>query len=97
MDEEKEWSGKPTSKLKQSLATFLNCNSEDVQTEWEKLNPKEKLSLFRDLLTHGTSVLWATQLVWNAENAAETRNLTEDQVDEIVRRMHEAENKSGTV
>ncbi len=91
MDAQNERSDKPVSKLKAALAAFLDCDAEEVQDEWRKLSATEKIALFRDLITNGTSVLWVTNLVWNAENEPNTEHLTEEQVNEIVRRMHEEE------
>lgn len=43
---------KTTGQLRESITQFIEDNFEEVEKDWRKLNPKDKLNFYRDLIQY---------------------------------------------
>ncbi|MEJ7738528.1 MAG: hypothetical protein WKF97_13945 [Chitinophagaceae bacterium] len=72
---------KSTLKLRESITCFLEDEFENVKADFQKLEPKERLKFYTDLLQFGLPKLQATSMALNFED------LTDDQIDEIINQL----------
>ena len=64
--------------LRQDIGDFLRDNFEAVKTEWQKLEGKDKLTFYKDLLRYAVPQLQNTSL------QTDLSKLTDEQLDYIV-------------
>lgn len=76
---------KMSQELRESITDFLKKHFDDVITEWQKLEGKEKLTFYRDLLKYAVPTLSTMQL------ETEFERLPDDQLDKIINEL-----KNGT-
>ena len=69
---------KITASLRGKINDFLNDNWNTMQTDFEKLEPKERLMFYEKLLQYGLPKLQSTELLSNIEQ------LTDSQLDFII-------------
>lgn len=67
-----------TDELRNLLQSFINTNMETLQTDYDKLEPKDRLNFINSLLRH---VLPAP--------LQELERLTDEQLDELINRLKE--------
>lgn len=72
---------KINAELRERINDFLNGNFETVATEFDKLEPKDKLKFYTDLLQYGLPKLQATSLELDFEK------MTESDLDQIIDRL----------
>ena len=87
--------GKPnkiTLTLRDWINEFIDYNREQIQADWQALEPKDRLLMFEKLLKYALPSLQATSLTTDFEK------LTDDQLDTIIDRLknatHEPERKN---
>ena len=67
--------------LRQSITEFLENNFDDVVSEWSKLEGKDKLNFYRDLLKFAVPTLQATEFKTDFEK------MTDEQLDKIINEL----------
>jgi hypothetical protein len=72
--------------LREKITAFLDGEFETVQEDFKKLEPKDKLKFYTDLLQYGLPKLQNTSLGFDFES------LNDDQLDEIIQRLTNAAN-----
>ncbi len=72
---------KVTASLRARINDFLNNNWENLQKDFEKLEPKEKLMFYEKLLQYGLPKLQNTQLTSNVDK------LSDEQLDYIINEL----------
>jgi len=72
--------------LRLMISDFLNSEFETVKSDFHKLDVKDKLKFYTDLLQYGLPKLQATSLEIDFEN------FSEDQLDEIINKLIEKSN-----
>jgi hypothetical protein len=73
--------------LRNAIQSFLESNTNEVFTIWDKLNPPEKLKFWSDLLRYAVPQLQSVDL--RQELAKDIENLPESAIDEILNRIIE--------
>ena len=69
---------KTTTDLRQWINNFIEGQREQIQSDWKKLEPKDRIILFEKLLKYSLPTLQATSLTTDFEK------LTDDQLDLII-------------
>ena len=72
---------KLTSELRERINGFLNDNWNNLQSEFEGLEPKDKLMFYERLLQYGLPKLQSTELTGNIER------LSDNQLDSIINEL----------
>ena len=72
--------------LRQSISDFLNLNFKTIETDFKKLNPRDRVKFYTDLLQFAVPKLQNTSLDIDFER------MDEDQMDEIIERLKEVSN-----
>lgn len=72
---------KITKELRQSITEFLENNFDEVVSVWVKLEGKDKLNFYRDLLKFAVPTLQATELTTDFDK------MTDDQLDRIINEL----------
>ncbi len=67
--------------LRQSITEFLENNFAEVVSEWSKLEGKDKLNFYRDLLKFAVPTLQATEFKTDFEK------MTDEQLDKIINEL----------
>lgn len=67
--------------LKQEITDFLNDNFDEVKTEWQNLEGKEKLNFYKDLLKYSVPQMQSTSL------ETDLSKLTDEQLDYILNNL----------
>ena len=67
--------------LRQSITEFLENNFAEVVSEWSKLEGKDKLNFYRDLLKFAVPTLQATEF------KADFDKMTEEQLDRVINEL----------
>ena len=65
--------GKPnkiTIELRQRITNFLEDNLEQIQQDWKRLKPKDRIILFERLLKYALPTLQATKVTTNDEDVS---------------------------
>ena len=75
---EKGTPNKLTSELRERINDFLNFNWNNLQSNFESLEPKDKLLFYERLLQYGLPKLQSTELTGNIER------LSDNQLDLII-------------
>ena len=78
---------KLTSELRERINGFLNDNWNNLQSDFERLEPKEKLMFYEKLLQYGLPKLQSTELTSNIEG------LSDIQLDLILNELKTAVNE----
>ena len=78
---------KINTELRTMISDFLNCQFETVKNDFHKLEVKDKLKFYTDLLQYGLPKLQATSLEIDFES------LSEEQLDEIIQKVIERSNE----
>src|SRR5688500_12541527 len=82
--------GKPnkaTGDLRQWINSFIDQNRDQMQRDWKKLQPRERIFLFEKLLKYSLPTLQSTSLT------ADIENMTEEQLDYIIEKIKEGKMK----
>ncbi|MGN6297928.1 MAG: DUF5681 domain-containing protein [Ginsengibacter sp.] len=72
-----------TNKLRSWVTAFIEKNTEQIEADWLRLDPKERIAMFEKLLKYTLPALQATSTNLKFED------LTEDQLDEIINKLKE--------
>src|SRR6185312_523370 len=72
---------KTTTDLRQWINNFIEGQREQIQSDWKKLEPKDRIILFEKLLKYSLPTLQATSLTTDFEK------LTDDQLDLIISKL----------
>lgn len=72
---------KVTTDLRQWISNFIDNNREQIQRDWQELEPKDRIVLFERLLKYALPTLQATSLDIDIEN------LTDEQLDYIIDKL----------
>ena len=82
------YNGRPTGSinklckpLRQSITEFLENNFAEVVSEWSKLEGKDKLNFYRDLLKFAVPTLQATEFKTDFEK------MTDEQLDRVINEL----------
>lgn len=67
--------------LRQSITEFLENNFAEVVSEWSKLEGKDKLNFYRDLLKFAVPTLQATEFKTDFEK------MTDEQLDRVINEL----------
>lgn len=67
--------------LRQSITEFLENNFAEVVSEWSKLEGKDKLNFYRDLLKFAVPTLQATEF------KADFDKMTDEQLDRVINEL----------
>jgi len=67
--------------LRQSITEFLENNFDEVVSEWSKLEGKDKLNFYRDLLKFAVPTLQATEFKTDFEK------MTDEQLDRVINEL----------
>lgn len=78
---EKGTPNKLTSELRERINNFLNINWNNLQSDFESLDPKEKLMFYERLLQYGLPKLQSTELTGNIDR------LSDEQLDIIINEL----------
>jgi len=73
---------KVTTDLRQAIADFLNDNWEKIQSDFDKLEPKDRLSFIEKLLQYNLPKLQSVS------NSIDFEALTDEQLDAIIDRIN---------
>ena len=80
---------KVTANLRNRINDFLNDNWEQMQVDFDKMDPKERLMFYEKLLQYGLPRLQATQLTSDIEK------ITDEQLEYIIHDLKESINDQG--
>jgi hypothetical protein len=72
---------KVTGELRTVITDFLNGEFENVKKEFKKLEPKDKLKFYTDLLQYGLPKLQATSLDFDFNK------LSDEQLNEVINKL----------
>ena len=72
---------KITAELRDWISNFIDSNREQIQRDWETLDPKDRIVLFERLLKYALPTLQATSLT------TEFERLTDEQLDTIIEQL----------
>lgn len=78
---------KVTGDLRQWITNFIDDNREQIQKDWQALEPKDRIVMFEKLLKYSLPTLQAVQM----DVTAEIERLTDDQLDNIFNRVVSAQ------
>lgn len=78
---------KVTTDLRQWITSFIEDNLEQIQHDWETLEPRDRIVLFEKLLKYSLPTLQATSLTTDFEK------LTDDQLDYIIENLKKSINE----
>ena len=73
--------GKASTELRERIKTFLDGSFDDMQEDFKKLDPVQKLNFYERLLKFAVPVMSSQDLKMNFED------LSESQLDEIINRL----------
>lgn len=71
--------------LREKINSFLNDKWEDVEKEFQKLKPNEKLYFYERLMSYGLPKLQSIEYTSPYDNMIE--NLTEEQVEQLTNEL----------
>lgn len=71
---------KITANLRQKINDFLNSNWENLQNDFDKLEPKEKLMFYDKLLQYVVPRLQSTQLINHDETSYDYSSYTDEEL-----------------
>ena len=74
---------KVTGDLRQWITNFIDDNREQIQQDWQALEPKDRIVMFEKLLKYSLPTLQAVQMDVKSELEA----LTDDQLDAIIQKI----------
>lgn len=74
---------KVTGDLRQWITNFIDDNREQIQQDWQALEPKDRIVMFEKLLKYSLPTLQAVQMDVKTELEA----LTDDQLDAIIQKI----------
>ena len=77
---------KATTDLRQWVSNFIDDNREQIQKDWQALDPKDRILMFEKLLKYTLPTLQAVQMDVKSELEA----LTDDQLDAIIEKITNA-------
>ena len=77
---------KITAELRDWISNFIDSNREQIQQDWETLEPKDRVVLFEKLLKYALPTLQSTNLTTDFER------LTDQQIDTIIENLKTATN-----
>lgn len=69
---------KVTSNLREWINKFLEDNQEQIKSDWKRLDPRDRITLFEKLLKYSIPVLQATAIT------TEFDKLSEEDLDKII-------------
>lgn len=64
---------KATTDLRQWITNFIDDNREQIQKDWQALDPKDRIVLFEKLLKYALPTLQATTLTTDLESLSDTQ------------------------
>lgn len=72
---------KATTDLRQWITNFIDDNREQIQQDWQALDPKDRILLFEKLLKYALPTLQATTLT------TDLQTLSDEQLDILTQRI----------
>jgi len=77
---------KVNSKIREMVWQFLDDNIEDIQQNYDQLEPKEKLQFFEKLLNYALPRMQASEIEhW--DSTPDLPQLTSEQVDQLIEKL----------
>lgn len=70
-----------TKDLRQWITAFIAANTEQIESDWQQLEPKERIQMFEKLLKYTLPTLQATSSTIDFEN------MSEEQLDVIINEL----------
>jgi len=78
---------KTTSEIRELITEFVSINWQRVQTDFEQLEPKERLQFFEKLMQYAVPKMQSVN--YEFELDSKLQKLSEEELDEIIERISE--------
>lgn len=77
-----------TKDLRKWVTNFIESQTDQIQQDWQQLEPKDRITLFEKLLKYSLPTLQATSLTTDFEK------LTDEQLDQIINELQKQSNEN---